>query len=202
MAFVHLHNHTEHSGLDGLSRIKSVAKTAAALGQTAMAETEHGSLAGAWRFTKACKAAGIKPIIGIEIYMSIGDRFERNSEVVDRNDDTTADADDGKGDTKEKRYEHLTLLARNEQGWKNLLALHNKAEESYWYKPRVDYALLKEHGEGLIILTGCLAGPVAGPLSRAAAAARAEDAETAEKFRAEARTNLDTLIDCVGKENV
>jgi DNA polymerase-3 subunit alpha len=225
MAFVHLHNHTEHSGLDGLSRIKSVAKTAAALGQTAMAETEHGSLAGAWRFTKACKAAGIKPIIGIEIYMSIGDRFERNSEIVDRNDDTTADADDGKGDTKEKRYEHLTLLARNETGWKNLLALHNKAEESYWYKPRIDYALLKEHGEGLIVLSGCLAGPVAGPLSRAAGEAAkaaelearepADEAEAAKlaaeanaylakaaEFTAESRTNLDTLIDCVGKENV
>ncbi|QOT19238.1 DNA polymerase III subunit alpha [Paenarthrobacter sp. YJN-5] len=225
MAFVHLHNHTEHSGLDGLSRIKSVPKRAAALGQNAMAETEHGSLAGAWRFTKACQAAGIKPIIGIEIYMSIGDRFERNSEIVDRNDDTTADADDGKGDTKEKRYEHLTLLARNETGWKNLLALHNKAEESYWYKPRIDYALLKEHGEGLIVLSGCLAGPVAGPLSRAAGeAAKAAELEAREpadeaeasklaaeakanlaksaEFAAEARKNLDTLIDCVGKENV
>lgn len=225
MAFVHLHNHTEHSGLDGLSRIKSIAKTAADLGQTAMAETEHGSLAGAWRFTKACKAANIKPIIGIEIYMSIGDRSERNSEIVDRNDDTTADADDGKGDTKEKRYEHLTLLARNETGWKNLLALHNKAEESYWYKPRIDYALLKEHGEGLIVLSGCLAGPVAGPLSRAAGeAAKAAELEAREpadeaeasslaaeaqtnraksaEFAAEARKNLDTLIDCVGKENV
>ncbi|MET4144044.1 DNA polymerase III subunit alpha [Arthrobacter sp. UYCo732] len=230
MAFAHLHNHTEHSSLDGLARIKSVAKTAAALGQTAMAITDHGSLAGAWRFTKACQAAGIKPIIGIEIYMSIGDRFERNSEIVNRNDDTTADADDGKGDTKEKRYEHLTLLARNETGWKNLLALHNKAEESYWYKPRIDYKLLKEHGEGLIILTGCLAGPVAGPLSRAAATAATgnaasaaalqaredDDEEAASKldtealaslvksaeFAAEARTNLDTLIDCVGKENV
>ncbi|MBG0738667.1 DNA polymerase III subunit alpha [Paeniglutamicibacter antarcticus] len=202
MAFVHLHNHTEFSSLDGLSRLKTVAKTAAALGQTAMAETEHGSLAGAWRFTKACQAAGIKPIIGIEIYMSIGDRFLRNSEIVDRNDDTTADADDGKGETKEKRYEHLTLLARNEQGWKNLLALHNKAEESYWYKPRIDYALLKEHGEGLIVLTGCLAGPVAGPLSRAAATAAAGDAEKSVEFASEAKNNLDTLIDCVGKENV
>lgn len=225
MAFVQLHNHTEHSALDGLQRIKSVAKTAADLGQTAMAITDHGSLAGAWRFTKACKAAGIKPIIGIEIYMSIGDRFERNSEIVDRNDDTTADADDGKGDTKEKRYEHLTLLARNETGWKNLLALHNKAEESYWYKPRIDYPLLKEHGEGLIVLSGCLAGPVAGPLSRAAGeAAKAAELEAREtgdeaeaskiaaeanahraksdEFAAEARKNLDTLIDCVGKENV
>ena len=202
MAFVHLHNHTEHSGLDGLSRIKSAPKRAAALGQNAMAETEHGSLAGAWRFTKACREAGIKPVIGIEIYMAIGSRFERNSEIVDRNDDTTADADDGKGETKEKRYEHLTLLARNEQGWKNLLALHNKAEESHWYKPRIDYALLKEHGEGLIVLSGCLAGPVAGPLSRASAATEAGDDAKAEEFAAEARKNLDTLIDCVGKENV
>jgi DNA polymerase-3 subunit alpha len=202
MAFVHLHNHTEHSTLDGASRIKSVAKAAAAHGQTAMAITDHGPLAGAWRFTKACKAAGIKPIIGVEFYMSIGSRFERNSIVVDSNDDTVGDADEGSGKEKVKRYEHLTVLARTQQGWKNLLALHNKAEDSYWYKPRIDYELLKEHGEGLIVLTGCLAGPIAGPLSRAASEDAKGETANADGFRAEARKNLDTLIDCVGKEHV
>jgi DNA polymerase-3 subunit alpha len=202
MAFVHLHNHTEHSTLDGATRIKSAAKIAAALGQNAMAVTDHGPLAAAWKFTKACKEAGIKPIIGVEFYMSIGSRFERNSIVVDSNDESFGDADEGAGKEKVKRYEHLTVLARTQQGWKNLLALHNKAEESYWYKPRIDYALLKEHGEGLIVLTGCLAGPVAGPLSRAAAEDAKGDTTAADGFRAEARKNLDTLIDCVGKDYV
>lgn len=202
MAFVHLHNHGEHSSLDGLARINSVAKTAAALGQTAMALTDHGSLSGAWRFTKACKAAGIKPIIGIEIYMSIGSRFEKNFTWVDRNDDADADTENSKTGQKKKIYEHLTLLARNEAGWKSLLALHNKAEESFWQKPRIDFDLLKEHGDGLIILSGCLGGPVAGPLSRAAAAEAAGDAEAAAAFEAEARVGLNHMIEAVGKENV
>ena len=115
MAFVHLHNHTEHSTLDGATRIKSAAKAAAALGQNAMAITDHGPLAGAWKFTKACKAAGIKPIIGVEFYMSIGSRFERNAIVVDSNDDSFGDADEGAGKEKVKRYEHLTVLARTQQ---------------------------------------------------------------------------------------
>ncbi|HEX9087846.1 MAG TPA: DNA polymerase III subunit alpha [Arthrobacter sp.] len=230
MAFAHLHNHGENSSLDGLSKISTIAKTAAALGQTAMALTDHGSLSGAWRFTKACKAAGIKPIIGIEIYMSIGSRFEKNFTWVDRNDDADADTENTKTAQKKKIYEHLTLLARNEAGWKSLLALHNKAEDSYWMKPRIDFDLLKEHGEGLIILSGCLGGPVAGPLSRAAAAEKAATEATAAgmkateagdddaavllaataqdclakaaEFDAEARTGLNHMIEAVGKDNV
>lgn len=230
MAFVHLHNHGENSSLDGLSTISKMARTAADLGQTAMALTDHGSLSGAWRFTKACKAAGIKPVIGIEIYMSIGSRFEKNFTWVDRNDDADADTENSKSTQKKKIYEHLTLLARNEAGWKSLLALHNKAEETFWQKPRIDFDLLKEHGEGLIILSGCLGGPVAGPLSRAAAAETAAreasdaavaaresgdeeeaaelDAEAASQLakaaesEAEARTGLAHMVEAVGKENV
>lgn len=230
MAFAHLHFHSEHSSLDGLNRINSVPKTAAALGQTAIALTDHGSLSGAWRFTKACKAANIKPIIGCEIYMSIGSRFEKNFTWVDRNDDADADTENSKSGQKKKIYEHLTLLARNEAGWKSLLALHNKAEETFWQKPRIDFDLLKEHGEGLIILSGCLGGPVAGPLSRAAAAEQAaveataagmkateagNDVEAvkhaaaaqehqikAAEFEAEARTGLNHMIEAVGKEHV
>lgn len=163
--FVHLHNHTEHSALDGLQRLESMCRTAAALGQTAMAITDHESLGGAYKFQKAALAAGIKPIIGCEFYLAIGSRHERNFEVVANDDDNVSDADEGKEKT--KRYMHLTVLARNETGWKNLLALHNKAQYSHWYKPRIDFDLLDEHGDGLIILTGCLGGPVAGPLARA-----------------------------------
>lgn len=202
MAFVHLHNHGENSSLDGLSTISKMAQTAAALGQSAMALTDHGSLSGAWRFQKACLAAGIKPIIGIEIYMSIGSRFEKNFTWVDRNDDADADTENTKSGQKKKIYEHLTLLARNEAGWKSLLALHNKAEETFWQKPRIDFDLLKEHGDGLIILTGCLGGPVAGPLSRSAAAEAEGDTAKAAEFEAEARTGLNHMIEAVGKENV
>lgn len=172
--FVHLHVHAENSQLDGFARVKTIPSTAAALGQKALALTDHESLAGAWKFQKNCLAAGIKPIIGCEMYMSIGSRFERNFETVINDDDNATDADEGK--EKIKRYMHLTVLARNEDGWKSLLALHNKAQDSYWYKPRIDFDLIHEHGEGLIILTGCLGGPVAGPLARAGAIDKAFEA--------------------------
>ncbi|MHA7209536.1 DNA polymerase III subunit alpha [Arthrobacter sp. MDT1-65] len=200
MAFAHLHNHTEHSPLDGLGRIKSIAQVAASLGQTAMAITDHKSLAGALKFQRNCLEAGVKPIIGVEFYLAIGDRFERNFEVVPNDDDNASDADEGT--EKVKRYMHLTVLARNETGWKNLLALHNKAEDSYWYQPRIDFDLLDQHGEGLIILSGCLGGPVAGPLARAGVLAKAGDAVGAEALRDTARANLDRLIGAVGREHV
>ncbi|MEH0110621.1 PHP domain-containing protein [Tersicoccus sp. MR15.9] len=198
--YVHLHNHAENSSLDGLSRVGRMPGIAAALGQKAMAITDHGSLAGALKFQNACLAAGIKPIIGMEAYLAIGSRFERNVETVVNDDENASDADEGKDKT--KKYLHLTVLARNETGWKNLLALHNKAEESYWYKSRIDLDLLDEHGDGLIVLTGCLGGPVAGPLSRAGAAEKAGDAASAVAFRAEAEANLDRLIGAVGREHV
>jgi DNA polymerase-3 subunit alpha len=174
MAFVHLHQHTEHSLFDGLSRIVDVPKQMAALGMNAGAITDHGSLTGALKFRAAAKEAGIKPIIGMEAYIAIGPRSGRESRTI-LNDlhagmgDSDEEAD-GDGSTKTKVYEHLTILARNEQGWKNLLALHNASThpDSYWYKPRIDYKLLAEKSEGLIVLTGCLAGPIAGPLSQAA----------------------------------
>ncbi|MGK3708811.1 DNA polymerase III subunit alpha [Arthrobacter sp. IK3] len=189
--FVHLHNHTENSSLDGLTRVKSAPRTAAALGQKALAITDHGSLAAAWKFQKYCLEAGIKPIIGNEMYMAIGNRHERNFETVINDDDNASDADEGK--EKVKRYMHLTVLARNEAGWKSLLALHNKAEASYWYKPRIDFDLLDEHGDGLIILTGCLGGPVAGPLARAGAI---------DKGFTAARTEIAGLLDAENTEEL
>lgn len=190
--FVNLHTHTEFSTFDGIARVGKITERAKTLGMTALAITDHGSLSGTYKFSNAAKAAGIKPIIGIELYMAIGSRFEKNSMEIARDDydgdDDAETAAEAKSATKHKYYEHLTVLARNTEGWKNLLAIHNAAQETVWYKPRADYDLLKKHGEGLIILTGCLAGPIAGALLR-------ED-------EAEAKKNLETLIDCVGKENV
>ncbi|XKH58647.1 DNA polymerase III subunit alpha (plasmid) [Citricoccus nitrophenolicus] len=163
--FTHLHVHTEHSALDGLINAKKLPGLISSLGMSACAITDHGSLTGTLRFHEAALKAGIKPVIGMEAYMAIGSRFERNTEVVESNDDNVSDADEGK--EKSKKYQHLTVLATGPEGWKNLLALHNKAEDSFWYRPRIDFELLDEHSEGIIALTGCLAGPVAGPLSRA-----------------------------------
>lgn len=190
--FVNLHTHTEFSTFDGIARVGQLTERARDLGMDSLAITDHGSLAGAYKFSEAAKKAGIKPIIGIELYMAIGSRFEKNSIEIDRDDydgdDESETAAEAKSATKRKYYEHLTVLARNTEGWKNLLAIHNGAQETVWYKPRADYDLIRKHGAGLIILTGCLAGPIAGPLLRGD-----EDG---------ARRNLETLIDCVGKENV
>lgn len=187
--FVHLHVHTEFSLLDGFSKIDELTRMAAADGQPALAITDHGSMAGAWQHAKACRAAGIKPILGIETYLAIGSRHERNFETVAADDASSEDTGSEAGSgTKTKRYEHLTILARTRVGWENLVAMHNESQNSFWYHPRIDYDLLADHGDGLIVLTGCLGGPVAGPLSRG-------DDDTA-------RANLDRLISCVGRENV
>lgn len=154
--------------MDGFSKIGDVSAQAAAMGHDALAITDHGTLAGAWRFHEACKKNGIKPILGIEAYLAIGSRFEKNTEMVDRDDETS------EGE-KEKRYEHLTLIAYNHTGWLNLIKLHDASHDSYWYKPRMDYDLLAQHSEGLICLTGCLAGPIAGPLVRARRAPKEAD---------------------------
>lgn len=173
MGFVHLHNHTEYSALDGLTRVARAPKRAVELGQNAVSTTDHGDIRAGFEFQKACLEAGVKAIHGCEFYLAFGSRFEQNFETVLSDDDTVSDADEGK--EKAKRYMHLTVLARTQQGFKNLIKLHNRSYElredgasAVWYKPRIDFELLKEHGEGLIVLTGCLGGPVAGPLSRAA----------------------------------
>lgn len=187
MSFAHLHTHSEYSPIDSLAKVKDLVKYAVADGNPALAVTDHGTLGGIWKLTQAAAAAGIKAIPGLEAYLAIGSRFEKNALQVE-NDDADPDADD-KG-TKSKKYEHLTLLAISQVGWRNLVLMANEAQspESYWYKPRIDYDLLAEHGEGIVVLTGCLGGPVAGPLSRG--------------DRATAVANARRLIECVGKENV
>jgi len=192
---VHLHNHSEHSCLDGLGRLRGMCQIAAEQGQDAIALTDHGTLGGAWKFAKAAKEVGIKPIQGCELYLSLGAREERNEEIEPRDDEGDTDADDdshgkttGGGDTKTRRYQHLTVLASSTQGWDSLVRIQSAAHSSFWYKPRADFDLLARHSDGLIVLTGCLGGPVASKLKRG-------DYEGA-------RANLGRLIEAVGKDNV
>ena len=142
MAFVHLHVHTEYSLLDGACRIEPLVQRAKALGQTALAITDHGVMYGAVAFYKACRAAGIKPVIGCEVYVAPRGLNDKDHFL-----------DSG--------YTHLILLCKNEQGYKNLCYLVTKAfTDGYYIKPRIDWALLHEHSEGLICLSGCLAGEI------------------------------------------
>lgn len=193
--FVHLHVHTEFSKLDGLSRLGDLTQHVADMGQVAAAQTDHGTQAGAWKFVKACHKAGIKPILGVESYMALVPDGSDGSEAMAWDDERVrfakfarqgVDAESGK--TKRVTNNHLTILARNEAGWRNLCAISNAAEDSVYYKPQIDYALLKKHAEGLIVLTGCLGGPVAS--------------RVAQGDMVGAREALDHLIECVGVENV
>jgi DNA polymerase-3 subunit alpha len=141
--------------LDGAARVDEVVAAAAADGQPAIGITDHGNMYGVLPFYKAAKEHGIKPIIGSELYMAHDSRFERPSRRG-RVDDSGGDAEGGK-----KLYYHLTALAENETGYKNLIQLSSRAfMEGYYYKPRVDWEILEEHSEGVIATTGCLGGHV------------------------------------------
>ena len=154
-SFVHLHQHTEYSMLDGAARVKDVVAAAAADGQPALAITDHGNMYGVLDFYKACRDKGINPIIGTEAYMAANSRFERPVRRG-RVDDTG-----GEGERGEKLYYHLTVLAESLTGYRNLMKLSSAAYlEGYYYKPRVDWELLERHHEGLIATTGCLGGVV------------------------------------------
>lgn len=149
LGFTHLHVHTEYSLLDGSAKIKELVARAKELGMTSLAITDHGVMYGAIDFYKACKAAGIKPIIGCEVYVAPGSRFDREMT---------------KG---EDRYYHLVLLAKNNTGYQNLSKIVSRGfTEGYYYKPRVDMEVLEEFSEGIIALSACLAGEVASNLRK------------------------------------
>jgi DNA polymerase-3 subunit alpha len=140
--FTHLHTHTEYSLLDGLARIPQLVERAQALGQQALAITDHGAMYGVIEFYKEARQRGLKPIVGVEAYVAPGSRHSR--------------------DPREKNaYHHLTLLARNREGYSNLIKLTSFANlEGYYYKPRVDRELLARYGKGIIALSGCPGGEV------------------------------------------
>lgn len=163
MAFTHLHVHTEYSLLDGSGKIPELIQRAKELGQTALAVTDHGVMYGVIDFYKAAKAAGIKPILGCEIYVTPGSRFDR---------------DNKKG---EARYYHLILLAENNEGYENLTKIVSRGfVDGFYYKPRVDFETLREFSKGIIASSACLAGEVARNL----AVNRYEDArEAALRYR-------------------
>ena len=145
MSFVHLHTHSEYSLLDGANRLRDLVRKAAEYEMPALALTDHGCLFGAWNFRKAAEADGIKPIIGMEAYVAPGSRLERT-----------------RGGQGEKAYYHLVLLARDRQGYQNLVKLSSIGyTEGFYYKPRVDRELLREYSEGLIVTSACMAGEVA-----------------------------------------
>ncbi|MFI5247487.1 MAG: PHP domain-containing protein, partial [Nitrospirales bacterium] len=142
--FVHLHLHTQFSLLDGANQIEPLVQQIKAFGQPAVAMTDHGNMFGAIEFYRKATAAGIKPIIGCEAYMAPGSRFAAKDSGLAHND-----------------YYHLILLARNLAGYQNLIKLVSKAYlEGFYYKPRMDKEILKEHHEGLIALSGCLSGEI------------------------------------------
>jgi len=154
-SFVHLHQHTEYSMLDGAARIGDVVASAVADGQPAMGITDHGNMYGVLDFYKACRDSGVTPIIGTEAYMAHDSRFERPPRRG-KVDDSGGDVEGGR-----KLYYHLTLLAENDVGYRNIIQLASRAYmEGYYYKPRVDWDTLAEHHEGVIATTGCLGGHV------------------------------------------
>jgi len=154
-SFTHLHVHTEYSMLDGAARIDDVVAAAASDGQPAIGITDHGNMYGVLPFYQACKDQGLNPIIGTELYQAHEHRTERPVRRG-RMDDSGGDTGDGR-----KAYYHLTALAENNTGYKNLIQLASRAfMEGYYMKPKVDWELLEEHSEGVIVTTGCLGGHV------------------------------------------
>ena len=140
--YVHLHNHTHHSLLDGLTKIPDLVRTVKELGMEATAITDHGTMSGTIEFYKATQDSGVKPIFGMEAYVAARSRHDRDPQ-------------------KDKARYHLIILAMNDQGYRNLMKLSTQANlEGMYYKPRIDHELLEKYNEGLIILSACASGEV------------------------------------------
>ncbi|GAB3858835.1 hypothetical protein GCM10027610_097360 [Dactylosporangium cerinum] len=153
-SFVHLHVHTEYSMLDGAARLGPLFASAARLGQPALAMTDHGNMFGAYDFHRQAVAAGIKPVLGIEAYLTPGTRRSDRTRV--RWAGGGEDDVSGGG-----AYTHLTMLATDASGLRNLFRLSSRASiEGYFYKPRADRELLAEYSPGVIATTGCPSGEV------------------------------------------
>lgn len=149
MNFTHLHLHTEYSLLDGSGKIKEMVARVKELGMDSMAITDHGVMYGVIDFYKACKAEDIKPVLGCEVYVAPNSRFDREP------------------GSSEDRYYHLILLAENNTGYNNLMKIVSRGFlEGFYYKPRVDYEVLREYSEGIIALSACLGGEVASNIRR------------------------------------
>ena len=139
--FVHLHVHSDYSLLDGAAKIQTLIARAKELGMSALALTDHGNMFGALRFEQACHKAGINPLVGCEFYVAAGSRHER------------------KGSEQGNKYYHLILIAKNVEGYRNLMMLTSRSfTEGMYYKPRIDEELLRMYCGGLICLSACLAG--------------------------------------------
>ena len=163
MSFAHLHVHTEYSLLDGSNKIKEYVARVKELGMNSAAITDHGVMYGVIDFYRAAKNAGIKPILGCEVYVAPGSRFDKTP-----------------GSNSEDRYYHLVLLAENQIGYQNLMKIVSKGfVDGYYYKPRVDMEVLEQYHEGIIALSACLAGEVQKYLLRGM---YAEAMETAKRY--------------------
>ena len=170
MKFTHLHCHSHYSLLDGLSKVDQLVSRAQELGMDSIALTDHGTMYGAIEFYALCKEAGLNPIVGLEAYVAPRSMHDKDGKI---------DSD----------YFHVTLLAENDAGYKNLIQLTTKAHiEGFYYKPRIDLELLKKHSEGLICLSGCQRGEIARAV--------------ANKTSAEAQKVLDKYLDIFGPKNL
>ena len=182
--FVHLHLHSEYSLLDGACRISDIPQALKNINQTAVAITDHGVMYGAVAFFKQCKEAGIKPIIGCEIYVAPASRFSKNKEN---------DAD----------YSHLVLLCKDETGYKNLVKIVSRAYiEGFYSKPRADLDLIREHSDGLIALSACLSGYIPKQILRNNVKAAEEYAETLEEIFGKGNFYLELQNHGLGEQKI
>src|SRR3989344_5002863 len=144
--YVHLHNHSQYSLLDGLTKLPALIEFVKVKGMEAVALTDHGTMSGTIEFYKEAKASDIRPIIGMEAYVAPRKYTDKEPE-------------------KDRQYYHLTMLAMNQRGYQNLMRLSTIAKlEGFYYRPRIDHDLIEKYNEGLIVLSGCMGGEVSDAL--------------------------------------